>query len=666
MIQKSPSEQASNLAMALDILGNIGVFDTELQVLNRVFDTFDMLCSPSRQLWFSVADRKPYQMQIWPENDGSTLEKNEFSFCETILRSRQPFGLLEAGFWMRAGCVEAPVGVLKLEDLAFPEYRERYLNEVLNLNQIVALAISNARTYEQLRRTETALASEKRLLQITLRSIGEGVIVTDEQGKVTFLNPEAETMTGWSLEEAKGRSLPEIFRIIKEWSKEPCENPVELVLSGKKTVELANSTVLLDRNGKERIITDSAAPILKHDNIYGVVLVFRDVTKEKVLERTANRVNKLEAVGTLAGGIAHDFNNILTALIGNISLAMDYTQSGDELHEILSDAEQAIQSAQSLSQQLLTFSKGGTPVTELTPVATLIYETTRFTLRGSHCRYHCAIPEDLWEATIDKGQISQVLNNLLLNAIQAMPDGGVIEVSAENILNEAETQSLSLPHGVYIKVSVTDRGIGISPEHLDKIFDPFFTTKRKQSGLGLAISHSIIQNHRGHISVRSIVGKGTTFDFFLPASVATSEKKPTPELLPVAESPQRGKERILVMDDEPSILKIMRRTLTKLGYEITTTSHGQEALDAFLEAQATGRSFDAVILDLTIPGGIGGREVLQELLQHEPKIKAIASSGYSSDDVMASALSQGFVGVIPKPYTLKQVAEVLESVLLGT
>ena len=234
MIQKSPFEYASNLEMALDILGNIGVFDTELQVLSRVFDTFDMICSPSRQVWFSVADRQPYQIQIWPENDGSTQEKSEFSFCETILRTKQPFGLLEAGFWMRAGSVEAPVGVLKLEDLTFPEYRKRYINEVLNLNHVVTLAISNARTYEQLRRTEAALASEKKLLQITLRSIGEGVIVTDEQGKITFLNPEAETMTAWSLEEATGRSLPEIFHIIKEWTREPCENPVDLVHSIKK------------------------------------------------------------------------------------------------------------------------------------------------------------------------------------------------------------------------------------------------------------------------------------------------------------------------------------------------------------------------------------------------------------------------------------------------
>jgi two-component system cell cycle sensor histidine kinase/response regulator CckA len=384
-----------------------------------------------------------------------------------------------------------------------------------------------------------------------------------------------------------------------------------------------------------------------------------DITKRKRMEEDISKIQKLESIGILAGGIAHDFNNILTAILGNVSLAKIYDLQSN-VQERLTEAEKACMQAKELTQQLLTFSRGGAPVKKVTSIAHLLSDSAIFASSGSNARCECSIPDDLWAAEVDEGQISQVVNNLVINAEQAMPGGGVIKVSAENIFLSESV--LPLEDGNYVKISVEDQGVGIPEQHLQRIFDPYFTTKQKGSGLGLATSYSIIRNHDGHIVVESILGVGTTFHIYLPAS---SEEAVTREKME-EEIPVMGKGNILVMDDEEFIRELVGDMLVNIGYEATTVSDGAEAVELYKEAKESGRPFDAVIMDLTVPGGMGGREALRRIMEIDPEIKAIVSSGYSNDPIMADFGKYGFSGVIAKPYKTGELSEVLYKVMMGS
>jgi PAS domain S-box-containing protein len=509
------------------------------------------------------------------------------------------------------------------------------------------------------KQAEAALFEEKERLAITLRSIGDGVICTDKAGNIVLMNKVAEELTGWLEKESIGKSLKDVFHIINEKTRQPCENPVERVMETKGVVGLANHTMLISKDGTERILADSGAPIRNQQGeISGVVLVFRDVTEQKKLEKELQKVEKLESVGILAGGIAHDFNNILTGILGNISLAkMELHPDEANVIERLTDAEKACLQAKDLTQQLLTFSKGGAPVKKFASMPKLIKEAASFVLRGSNVGCEFSISHDLWPVEVDEGQISQVINNLIINADQAMPEGGVIKVRAENVLAE-ETGSLGLKPGKYIKLSIQDRGIGISEKNLSKIFDPYFSTKQKGSGLGLATAYSIIKNHDGDIRVESELGIGTTFYIYLPAS----EK----HMVPMEEKQERlvaGKGKILIMDDEEMVRSVVSKMLKSIGYEICTATDGAEAIELYKKAAESGTPFDAVVMDLTIPGGMGAKEAIQRLLEIDPECKAIVSSGYSDDQVMSNYRQYGFRNVLKKPYRMGEMREVIHSVI---
>ena len=322
-------------------------------------------------------------------------------------------------------------------------------------------------------------------------------------------------------------------------------------------------------------------------------------------------------------------------------------------------AEEACLRAQSLSQQLLTFAKGGAPVKKLFSVAELLTESSAFACAGSPVRCETTFPENLWWIEADPGQLGQVFQNLTINAIQAMPNGGTIKVWAEN-LTLGKASDLPLSAGRYIKISVRDQGMGIPAEHLPRIFDPYFTTKQKGSGLGLASAYAIIKKHDGHIAVESKPGVVTTFYIYLPA--VDQQVTPQPEEdrgLPM------GKGKILAMDDEEMVRKVLERMLAPLGYEAEFARDGGEAVEMFVKAQESGQAFAAVILDLTVPGGMGGKEALAKLLEIDPQIKAIVSSGYSDDSVMADCQKYGFSGVIAKPYKISELGKVLNSALTG-
>jgi len=509
---------------------------------------------------------------------------------------------------------------------------------------------------------EEALAAERERLAVTLRSIGDGVITTDTEGRVVLLNRVAEELTGWSQDEAVGLPLEQVFLIINEKSREPCESPVKRVLEAGAIVGLANSTVLIGTDGTQRIIEDSAAPIRGRDsNVIGVVLVFRDITEKRRTEQELLRASKLDSLAVLAGGIAHDFNNILTGIIGNISLARTHVNAEDRIFPRLTQAEKASIQAKDLTEQLLTFAKGGAPVKKTASLADVIRDSAEFALRGSNVRCQFFVPDDLWPVEIDEGQMSQVINNLIINADQAMPDGGIMTVRAENVPVGAD-HFPPLGNERYVKVCIDDQGVGIAPSHLQRVFDPFFTTKQKGSGLGLATAYSVVRNHDGHMSVESEMGVGTTFSLYLPAS-----ERATPATLKrsAQEAARLGEGRVLVMDDEEMIRDLATEMLTYLGYEVALASDGAEAIELYTEAKESGQPFDAVVMDLTIPGATGGKEAVKKLVEIDPEVKAIVCSGYLNDPIMANFSEHGFCACIAKPYRIEELGEALHSVIIG-
>jgi PAS domain S-box-containing protein len=505
---------------------------------------------------------------------------------------------------------------------------------------------------------EDALAAEKERLAVTLRSIGDGVITTDTAGRVMLLNAVAETLTGWRQHEAVGRPLPEIFHIINEKTGAICANPVDKVIATGASVELANHTALIARDGTGRSIADSGAPIMDKDGgIIGMVLVFRDVTEKQRTDQELLKIKKLESVGVLAAGIAHDFNNILAAILGNLDMARTLLEPGQEVTTLIEEAEAASLRARDLTQQLLTFARGGAPVRQAASIAGVIKDSTAFVLRGSEVDSVFDIPDDLWLVDIDAGQMSQVIQNIIINARQAMPEGGKVTITCRNIREYGSGNASD--QGRFVAIAISNPGTPI-PEHLlETIFDPYFTTKSDGSGLGLAVCHSIITKHDGRIEVSSVPGHETTFTILLPASqkatvAAKQVEKP-------ASAPAPG--RILIMDDEEMIRNISKKMLRRLGHEVDTVEGGRQAIKAYRQAMAAGRCYDLVIMDLTIPGGMGGKEAATELLALDPNASLLVSSGYSNDPVMADFAAYGFAGVIAKPFLMEDLSRTVNNQL---
>lgn len=505
------------------------------------------------------------------------------------------------------------------------------------------------------KRSEQLLAQERERLSVTLRSIGDGVITTDIAGTIVLLNKAAEGMTGWKSAEAAGRPLPEVFNIINELTRKPCENPVATVLGKRTIVELTANTCLIAKDGREMLVADSAAPIYDIESrVIGTVLVFRDLTEEKKLVDAMQREQKLESVGILAGGIAHDFNNMLSGIFGYLDLAKESVSLNrvDLTLKYLDKAFNVFDRAKGLTQQLLTFSKGGAPVRKTIQIAPLIQHSAIFALSGSNTTCRFDIADDLWLCDCDETQVGQAIDNIVINARQAMPMGGKIIITAANV-----EETTGHP-GCFVRISIQDEGTGIHEDIIAKIFDPFFSTKATGHGLGLATVFSIIKRHDGWIDVESKPGAGTIFHVFIPAS-----QKMETAILRCVGANHRGTGTILVMDDEESILEVVGSMLHEMGYAVVPAKNGKEALTLFTDAERLGKPFAASILDLTIPGGTGGKETAAAMRKICPQCVIIVSSGYSEDPVISNPIGHGFTDRIIKPYRRNELKELMMRVM---
>jgi two-component system cell cycle sensor histidine kinase/response regulator CckA len=521
-----------------------------------------------------------------------------------------------------------------------------YLTKPLDLallNVRLSVAERQIRELAERNQARVALQESARAMTEILEKTTDAFFAVDREWKFIYLNPEAETLLGRGRDEVIGKEL---------WKEFPHLNGSPFEVNYRR--------VMVDQMPVEFEAGDAAGKVWFEMRAYpsggGVSVFFRDVTERKRAEEERLTTDKLESLGTLAGGIAHDLNNILTVISGNIGLAqIEAPNDASSLLSFLSKAGQAAEHAAHLSSQLLTFSKGGAPFKRIASISDLLDQAAEFSLHGSSLRADLDIPVDIWKAEVDQGQIEQVINALMINAREAMPHGGAVRISARNVELEDKLGAL-LPAGRYIKITITDRGCGIGPELATKIFDPYFTTKPTGTGLGLAISYSIVKRHGGMLHLESSSTEGSTFAFYLPAEHGLGAPGPRTTKHPFRFNHQR----ILVMDDETAIRELTSQLLGTLGFEVTAVPDGLEAVKIYERALRAGENFQAVILDATVRGGMGGLATVAQLRTLDPNVTAIICSGYSDEAALSEFLTYGFRGALPKPFTRRELADVLQ------
>lgn len=523
----------------------------------------------------------------------------------------------------------------------------------------VRVANRTADLVHQKSKTENTLQHLKMMnaeVQALLDNSPVGILCVDFNRIIQRVNPEISRITGYDQEELIGHTTQKLYATEGEFYSHGETNYPILLRDGFCQV----NAEIRKKDGKKVICYWRGRVIDQEGGKQGVVWSLEDISLRLKMEEDILKVRKLESVGVLAGGIAHDFNNILVAIIGNISLAEHLTAPDDKVLKLLTSAKKASLRAKDLTTKLLTFASGGEPVRSVESLPELLEESTLFVLSGSNVKCQFDFPGDIWPINMDKAQINQVIQNLVVNADQAMVNGGVLRISCQN--TKGSTGKIpGLKDDYYVKVIVQDSGFGIPPEEIGKIFDPFFSTKvkdaNKGSGLGLSIVHSVISKHDGVISVDSKIGKGTTFTIYLPASVGEIASRDLAQ-----ETLVKGKGRILVMDDEEIIRNVVTDMLNYIGYDVVTAKDGSDAVDLY-DKSLSGKRIDLLILDLTVPGGMGGEETMRKLLEINPNVIAIVSSGYSQDPILDNYKEKGFYNMLRKPYQMHEVSNVLEKTL---
>ena len=504
------------------------------------------------------------------------------------------------------------------------------------------------------KRVEAALQESEEKYRELADLLPQPVFEINEAMNLTFANRAAFELYGFTPEEYS-RGLNMLDFIAPEDRKRATRS-LQMKMFGTNLEH--SEYIAIKKDGTKFPILVYSSTITRANKPAGLRGITLDITERKMREMEILKSQKLESLGVLAGGIAHDFNNILTAILGNISLAKLLAQPGDRIHKRLDETEKATLRAKDLTQQLLTFSKGGAPVKKTLSIPEIIRDSAIFALSGSNVSCEFEFPEDLWPVEVDGSQISQVINNLVINAKQAMPEGGAIEIRASNhVISDAT--ALTLAEGKYIHLAIEDHGIGISTDDIPRIFDPYFTTKQSGNGLGLATVYSIINKHNGSITAESELGRGTTFHVYLPASEKT---RAAGEVHPEGNS-FMGNGKILVMDDEEIVREVLCEILVHLGFEVAAVENGEDALAMYQKSMENRERYDLVIMDLTIPGGMGGKEAVKHVRKMDSSARVIASSGYSNDPIMAKYEDYGFSGVVSKPYRIEELVDVLHNVL---
>ena len=530
--------------------------------------------------------------------------------------------------------------------------------------ELAAMVAATQEALTRVTQSEAALAAEKEglalvtaRLAVTVQTIRDGVITTDRAGSVVLMNEAAQAMASISEREAAAGHAARVFDALG-FSSATYEAALRCVLTDGQPAHYRNDSA--GSTPPPRLLEVTGSPMRDSDgHLTGAVWVIHDVSDAVRLEYERSKSARLESLGVLAGGLAHDFNNILIGVVGNLSLAQTMLLPRDQaLAARLRQAEAACVRARGVTNQLLTFAKGGEPVKTTTSLRELVVECTRFALSGSAVAPRFAIDSDLAVADIDGAQIGQVIQNLVLNAKQAMPHGAFVDIMMQNVelhSSEAAGQATLLP-GRYVRVTVQDSGRGISAEHLHHIFEPYFTTKEEGSGLGLAISYSIVKAHGGAITVESEPGRGSRFSVYLPAS--TQRVAIEPRSGAVTRRVHTG--RVLLMDDDAEVAAVASDMLEAIGYVAAVAASGRSAIEQFHAAESRGEPFDVVILDLTVPGGMGGLEAVAHIREIRPDVAVVVTSGYADDSVLARFGDYGFDGVLPKPFAIPDLRRALE------
>ncbi len=525
------------------------------------------------------------------------------------------------------------------------------------LADVLSLVEELTVTEEELRHQNDELAEARRLAEEALRKYEDlfefapdGYLVTDRSGAIAEANHVIGEMLRIDARFLDGKPLlvyvaredrPRLSGMLADLPH--CDRPISAIVQ----------LVRRDESQLPARLTAALSP--DHGAEPGSIRwIVHDLTDQRRTEVELARVQSMDSLGRLAGGIAHDFNNILTAALGTIRQTAAYV-GDEEARAALRNAETALLDGAGLAQQLLTFARGGEPVQEVTSLEELIVGSAIFAVRGTNVRCEFEIPRDLWPASVDRRQVGQIVTNLVLNARQAMPEGGTIRVSARNVAPDVAS-GFGVPVGHYVEFAVADSGTGIERENLTRIFDPYFSTREDGSGLGLAVASSIVARHKGRITVESEPGAGSTFRVYLPAIPGEVEKPSAGEKAKAGDAGAK----VLLVDDEVLINLSYGSLLRKAGYEVVTATSGAAAVARYRDAMEEGRAFDLVIMDLTLPGGIGGVEATRQIRQLEPDACVIVSSGYSTDAAMADFRAHGFSGVLAKPYTLEGLLEVIE------
>ena len=585
-----------------------------------------------------------------------------------VAEIRSEFAEFQAAFANREKQTEIEL-LRKNNDLQALELRQKRLWRNTLLAGLVLLALvagagwhlflSKRREVLDRQKTDQALLQSTERYRLLFERNLAGVFQADLDGRIRTANRAFTAMLGYQdPDELRNRPIAdlaadpdEIKRILHQLAIQRETPNRELTLvnrDGAPVSMLMNAGVVTAPEGGDRMIEAIAMDISDRN---------RAEEDRRRLELELQQNQKLESLGVLAGGIAHDFNNMLMAILSNISLAKRSAASDPETQSRLDEAENVCLRATSLTQQLLTFSKGGRPIRKTATIARIVEEAATYAARSSNSSIDFRSSNELWPADIDKGQIAQVVQSLIANAMESMPYGGIITVTTDNShLGDGDIPTLEA--GRFVRIDVADTGNGIDEVNLDRIFDPFFTTKSGHTGLGLATAFSIVRSHGGAIVVHSGPEQGTRFSVYLPAS---DEHRATPEAS--AEDPFKGFGRLLIMDDDEAVRSAAAELLETVGYSVSTAADGAEAISLYTAAMDQDRPYGAVILDLTVPEGIGGRETMTRLLEIDPEVKAIVSSGYSTDPVMANYREHGFSGVAVKPYRLADLVQTLRGIV---